>query len=78
MARRRPESAQRTALGGLSHRIGDVDEAVLDAEPFRDALAEGADAERLGRVVARCDEVDPGLAGLGHRGLGRLAGEDRV
>ena len=41
-----------------SDRIRDVHEDVLDAEPPRQPVAERADAERLGRVVAGGDEVD--------------------
>ena len=37
-----------------------------------------AHAERLGRVVAGGDEVDPGLARVGHHVLLRLAGQERV
>lgn len=49
-------------IAGLLDRIRDVDEAMLDPETLRDELAEPPDAEGLGRMVARGDEVDPGLA----------------
>src|ERR1044071_7555954 len=62
--------------GSASDRIRDVDPHVLDAEPARQPVTERADPERLGRVVARGDEVDAGLAGERHDVLARLAGEE--
>ena len=47
-------------------------------EPLGHQLAQAPDAERLGRVVAGRDEVDAALAGIGHRVLGRLSGQERV
>jgi hypothetical protein len=44
----------------------------------REEAAEAAHAEGLGRVVAGCDEVHPGLLRAGHRALDRLAGDERV
>src|SRR5829696_2667135 len=49
-----------------------------DPEALREQLAEAPDAVRLGRVVPRRDEVDPGLPRVGHDVLLRLAGEERV
>ena len=43
-------------------RVWHLDEAVLDAEPLGDQLAEPADPEGLGGVVAGGDEVDAVLA----------------
>src|SRR5918998_2225437 len=59
-------------------RVGDVDEMVAHAEALLQELAQAPHPEGLGRVVAGRDEVDAGLGGLGHRRLGRLAGEEGV
>src|SRR6185312_517320 len=61
-----------------SDRVRDVDEHVAHAEARFEQLAEAADPERLGRVVAGGDEVDAGLARLRQHVLLRLAGEERV
>ena len=45
-------------------RVYEVDEVVADLEALREQLAEAADAECLGRVVARGEEVDGLLGGL--------------
>ena len=49
-----------------------------EREALREVLPEGADAERLGRVVAGGEQVDPGLAGVGHRTLGGFPGQQAV
>src|SRR2546423_10779737 len=64
--------------GCVSDGIRKVDELVGDAEAVGHDLPEPADSERLGRVVARRDEVDSGLARLPGDALGRLAGEECV
>ena len=47
-------------------------------KPRSHDLAEPANAESLGRVVAGSDEMEPAFASVGHRVLGRLAREERV
>src|SRR5919204_5815412 len=67
--------------GDLGRRLDGVrhlDELMLEPESIGDDLAEPAYSERLGRVVAGGDEVDPSLAGIAHRLLGRLTGYQRV
>ena len=59
-------------------RIWHVDELVLDREALGDELPEPADAERLGRVVAAGQEVDPVLARFAHHRFAGLAGDQGV
>ena len=63
-------------------RIRDIDEFVLDPVVLGKSLAEPPDAECLGRVVARGDEVDAGLARVtaltGREPLHVTAGPDPV
>src|SRR3954449_419333 len=61
-------------LDGVRH----VDEDVADAETLGQQVAQASDAERLGRVVAGGEEVDPALARPVEVALRRLAGEERV
>src|SRR3954468_21041931 len=61
-----------------SDRIRDGDEAMLGPEALGEQVAEPPDAEGLGGPVAARDEVDPGLARVGHAGLGRLSREEGV
>ena len=72
-------SASRPARqGARSDGVRNVDERVVDVEPFRDQLPEPAHPEDLGRVMAGGDEVDAAFAGVAHRVLGRLAGDESV
>src|SRR5436309_15521843 len=57
----------------LLYRVRHVDELGRDAESLRQVLAQGADAQPLGRVVAGGEVVDSGLAGHVHDPLGDLA-----
>src|SRR5919198_3024046 len=58
---RRPPGRGPRARAARLDRIRDVDPDVLDAEALGQPVAERADAERLGRVVAGGDEVDARL-----------------
>ena len=69
---------RRWSSPGNSHRVIDVDEAPLEAEPLREALGQRLDAEALGRVVPRGDQMDAELAGGRRARLLGLAGEQRV
>src|SRR5437667_8520923 len=65
-------------LLGASDRIRDLHELVPEVESLRQQLAEPADAEGLGRVVAAREYGDAGLARVGHERLLRLARHERV
>src|SRR5829696_9494895 len=58
--------------------IRDGEKFVFHAEAIGQELAEPPHAERLRRVVATGHEVHAGLARVGHRRLGRLAGDEGV
>src|SRR3954463_16807129 len=76
--RSQPKSSAMCEKPTRSDGVWDVDEDVAEAEALGQEVAETADAERLGGVVAGGEEVDAGLAGAGHHPLGRLAGEEGV
>src|SRR4051794_34194421 len=61
-----------------SDGVRDVDEDVAHAESRRQQVAQTADAERLGGVVARGHEMDLGLARASHGALDRLARHEGV
>ena len=70
----RPGGRTATAANG----VGDLDELPLETEAVGEVCRERLDAEPLGRVVSRREQVDPELArGRGARLL-RLAGEEGV
>src|SRR5918999_1937995 len=73
-----PDASARSRVRGRLDRVRHVDELVLDAEPLGDRLPEPADAERLGRIVACSEEVEPGLAGVAEDVLGRLPRQEGV
>src|SRR5256714_14749691 len=61
-----------------SDRIRHIYELVAYPEALGQHLPEAPDAEGLGRVVPAGDQRDAGLAGVGHRRLLGLAGDERV
>src|SRR3954447_12582645 len=61
-----------------SDGVRDVDEDVAHAESRRQQVAQTADAERLGGVVARGHEMDLGLARASEGALDRLARHEGV
>src|SRR4051794_10514957 len=73
-----PVGATKSPQNAASNRVRRGDEAVFDAEPVRHELSEPPYAERLGGVVARCDEVRAALECVRHHVLGGLSGEECV
>src|SRR5436305_1951885 len=68
----------RMASSFPSDRIRYVDELVLDPESFGHELAQSSDSQRFRRIVAGGEEMDPGLAGVGHHVVPRLARAERI
>src|SRR6266508_4128201 len=76
--RKMRKNSSATSPAPASDRVGNVDEFMLRPESLGHQLSKPPDSKGLGCVMPRADEVEPSLARVGHRMLGRLAREECV